>query len=554
MLVSPGAALWEQRVVAEYGSTCAHPDRDDYAGHVGPVTLDATMTWRVTNADGAPVTEVCPGQKYAVRVTTTEFSAPVGRRKVLKAPVNLPHWYLTTSLGMWDYAAGDLFEPCVEGGSRRASVIYTDALDTSLGVPCNATGSILFKATHAERGGRFYVNQVTVPVRNWASCSANAAANDTSANTTCVDPEVIRPDPEPVVPPAVMGCSAPCACAYGVNFGRSVCGYANTTADVKHLVELLSGASPNFEDALLLYVTGENAYSDDNTVLRSMFKDVARKSFGQDSYYTAASAYFRSEFYLDSNFGDALRGTNTFSSMCCGVRTELAKAGAHWLSAAFALHKLNSGVCYLSGCNGQSYNRELSVTEVMRGLAVLTGANGVPAVPAASTSNPHTLFSATNAANKCKPGRIAVINDLTLSAAVRMAEAAGRGLEGGTADGYRSVEGTMVARFLQLSLQMGRAASLKLREKERAAAGACSQGCLRSAQMAAAAGLFKVVEPIVAAKNPELPKPASAVFARADPEKSYKQLFAAYKAIMAAFDMSPKLLKAKCIKEKVYTP
>jgi hypothetical protein len=56
----------------------------------------------------------------------------------------------------------------------------------------------------------------------------------------------------------------------------------------------------------------------------------------------------------------ALRGDGDYASACCGVRAEVAKAGARWFSAVYSLHEIGAGTCFATGCNNKTINLPLA--------------------------------------------------------------------------------------------------------------------------------------------------------------------------------------------------
>lgn len=61
-----------------------------------------------------------------------------------------------------------------------------------------------------------------------------------------------------------------------------------------------------------------------------------------------------------SHVRTALRGEGDYAGACCGVRAEVAKAGARWFSAAYAIHEVDAGMCYATGCNAKAINLPLA--------------------------------------------------------------------------------------------------------------------------------------------------------------------------------------------------
>lgn len=56
----------------------------------------------------------------------------------------------------------------------------------------------------------------------------------------------------------------------------------------------------------------------------------------------------------------ALRGNGSYDGACCGVRAEVAKAASRWWLAAFAIHEVDAGVCFATGCNNKTVNWEVA--------------------------------------------------------------------------------------------------------------------------------------------------------------------------------------------------
>jgi hypothetical protein len=67
-----------------------------------------------------------------------------------------------------------------------------------------------------------------------------------------------------------QACKLACSCAFGVDFGASVCGYANTVRDVADARAALLGGSPGFAAALDIYQNGKYAFKDDGVTKRTM--------------------------------------------------------------------------------------------------------------------------------------------------------------------------------------------------------------------------------------------------------------------------------------------
>jgi hypothetical protein len=55
-----------------------------------------------------------------------------------------------------------------------------------------------------------------------------------------------------------------------------------------------------------------------------------------------------------------LKGEGAYAGACCGVRAEAARAAALWYSMAYAIHEVDAGVCYATGCNNRTINFELA--------------------------------------------------------------------------------------------------------------------------------------------------------------------------------------------------
>ncbi|GBF89064.1 hypothetical protein Rsub_01781 [Raphidocelis subcapitata] len=337
-------------------------------------------------------------------------------------------------------------------------------------------------------------------------------------------------------------CSNPCGCAYGVDFGEALCGYANTTLD-----EILSQSQPDFAAALTIYTNGKNAFRDDLKTPRTM-SGVAKRNYGAEGYYKLASTHYGREFYLDSFLGAALRGDGDFAGKCCGVRAEAAKAGARWFSAVYSIHEVDAGVCFATGCNNRTINFPLAGEEVLHGMALMSGADPGPA----ATANPFTLFSASNAAarylcNMKKKDTLAPLNADAINVwKLAAAEAAAGNLDG-LRGHYADLEKSLAARFMQYSLIEARAAAQKLKTKELEAADACRSPCVREAQQAAAHMYWRAAEPIVARDYPDQAAQVKSILAMPAPDKkAYKELSKAYKAIVEAMGLEPKKSLKKC--------
>ncbi len=50
----------------------------------------------------------------------------------------------------------------------------------------------------------------------------------------------------------------------------------------------------------------------------------------------------------------ALRGDGDYAGACCGKRVEVIKAGVRWYFGMFAMHEVDAGVCYATGCNAKA--------------------------------------------------------------------------------------------------------------------------------------------------------------------------------------------------------
>ncbi|KAI8470169.1 MAG: hypothetical protein J3K34DRAFT_458969 [Monoraphidium minutum] len=282
---------------------------------------------------------------------------------------------------------------------------------------------------------------------------------------------------------------------------------------------------------------------------------VTQRNYGEEAYYKLSSAYFNSELYIDSFMGAALRGDSDFTGACCGVRAEVAKAGARWFSAAYAMHEVDAGVCYATGCNNRTISKTLAAEEILHGMALLTGADSASVlVGSAGTANPATLFQASNVAGvhfcthkkNSKKDPLAPANRLTVTGHAAASAAAGAGDAGALAARYTDIEKALVARFLQYSLQAAGDASKPASKGALKKAGACRAPCLRKAQQAAARTYFRAVEPIIARANAGLVTDANALLGAESPAKMNKPLAKIYKAIIATLGMDAKAVAFKC--------
>jgi hypothetical protein len=152
--------------------TCAHPSRDDYAGHEGAIVAgaQATFTAREGDAGGPVAAALCQGKRYSVQVRGCGGAAAVGGRggtahslgrSALDSPNRArtpagradlhplwpraraqldlprqagqdPHAHITASAGRFDAVPGDIVARCSEGGARRAATFATAQYTTVL--------------------------------------------------------------------------------------------------------------------------------------------------------------------------------------------------------------------------------------------------------------------------------------------------------------------------------------------------------------------------------------------------------------------------------------
>ncbi|KAI8470170.1 MAG: hypothetical protein J3K34DRAFT_458970 [Monoraphidium minutum] len=349
-------------------------------------------------------------------------------------------------------------------------------------------------------------------------------------------------------------CACACSCAFGIKFGESLCNYANFTADVKEYQEALMKPEPDFTDALKIYSQGRNSIR--NNASRP-WTGVTARNYGDEAFYKTSAAYFQKEFYIDSFIGPALRGDGDYAGACCGVRAEVAKAGARWFLGAYSIHEVDAGVCYATGCNNRTISKTLAGEEILHGIALMSGADSdaIPDGPGGS-GNPFNLFQETNAASAfyCTAKKAGRGKPLNLSPSnahdIQVHEAASAAAEAldlpKLAQEYAKIEGAMVARFLQYSLESAYEASKPASKGVLKKADACHSPCLRKSQQAAARTYFRAVEPIIARANAGLVTDANALLGAESPAKTYKPLAKVYKAIIAALGMDAKVMLAKC--------
>ncbi|KAI8476853.1 MAG: hypothetical protein J3K34DRAFT_502558 [Monoraphidium minutum] len=359
-------------------------------------------------------------------------------------------------------------------------------------------------------------------------------------------------------------CECTCSCAFGVYFGESLCGYANTTMDVADMQAIMSGANPDFADALDLYNNGRHSFRVDsngtNTAGKRTMRGVATSPYTGEDYSELAKAQHGGLSYLDRFFGAAVRGDGDYAGKCCGVRAEASIAGARWFSMIYSIHEINAGMCYAQAeatnsikCGKTAIGWDNAASEALHAMALVTGADSLaqPDTAPFGTSSPANLWQVTQALNKCKkPGVYAPSNNNFLkSLTALVSEIKDKKSTGGMEAVYKDVELAFATRFLQYSMASAvKAAAPK--KKDVAASGTCRQSCYADSYLASARIYWKAAEPIVNRYAATEVAPVNAVLDAAPSRKTASTLKKSYARILDTMGAGKKLLKNACPKPR----